>query len=127
VRGPDRDAFLGWIEDNASAIEARRLLIPPRFRLPSARVNDGVPWIPLDLGGLDPAISAAYPTMRQEVEMVGCPACHATDADFVQTLPDRTFSPFYTKELDARAARLLAIDARPAPFGPLQEAPLLPP
>jgi hypothetical protein len=126
-QGPDRAAFLAWIEDNAAEIDARRALIPEQFRSPSARVNDGVPWIPLDLTGLDPSVAAAYPTIRQQIELVGCPACHATDADFVQTLPDRSFSPFYAKELEARADRLLELGAAAPPFGPLQPSPALPP
>lgn len=125
--GPDRAAFLAWVEDNAALLDARRMPIPEQFRSPSARVNDGVPWIPLRLDGLDPSIASAYPTLRQEIEMVGCPACHATDADFVQTLPDRSFSPFYTKELDARAVRLIELGAPRPPFGPLQTSPILPP
>ncbi|MBX3246501.1 MAG: hypothetical protein KF901_04895 [Myxococcales bacterium] len=128
-RGPDRDAFLAWVEENAAAIDARALLVPERFRAPSARVNDGVPWIPLDLEGV-PAI-ARYPRLRQQLEMVGCPACHVTDAPFVQTLPDRSFSPFYRRELDARVEHLRALtEGRapiPAAFGPLQYEPVLPP
>jgi len=126
--GSDRDDFLAWVSDNAEDIDARRILIPERFRAASARVNDGVPWIPLDLGGL--AALDAYPDLRRQLEIVGCPACHATDADFVQTLPDRTFSPFYARELDARVAHLLdrgvGVYAL-APHGPLQRDPALPP
>ncbi|MBX3274155.1 MAG: hypothetical protein KF729_28065, partial [Sandaracinaceae bacterium] len=127
--GPDRGAFLAWVGDNAAALDARTQLVPERFRAPSARVNDGVPWIALDLGGL--AALERYPRLRQQLEIVGCPACHATDAPFVQTLPDRTFSPFYRRELDAREAHLRSLaEGRapiPAPFGPLQPDPLLPP
>lgn len=127
--GPDRDLFLSWVDDNAAALDARTLYIPSAFRSESARVNDGVPWIPLDLGGV--AAVAAFPALRQHLEIVGCPACHATDADFVQTLPDRTFSPFYARELVAREAHLRALAegrAEPAQrFGPLQQDPLLPP
>jgi hypothetical protein len=125
--GPERDAFLAWVSANAAALDARTLLVPDEFRSPSARVNDVVPWIPLDLSGLE---TSAFPALRQNLEIVGCPACHASDADFVQTRPDRTFSPFYTKELDARAEHLLALTAGAAarpPFGPLQADPVLPP
>lgn len=122
--GPDRDAFLAFARDEADALMARAAAIPERFRAPSARVNDGVPWIPLDLGDAGP------PALRRQIEIVGCPACHASDADFVQTLPDRTFSPFYEKELVARQAYLAALgeggDPR-APHGPLQDDPVLPP
>lgn len=125
--GPERDAFLAWVEANAAALDQRRLLIPEEFRPLSARVNQGVPWIPLQL---TPALDAAYPDLRRNLEIVGCPACHATDADFVQTLPNHTFSPFYDKELDARALHLDDLargDAAAPPFGPLQPSPLLPP
>ena len=70
-----------------------------------------------------------FPDLRGNIEIVGCPACHSADAEFVQTRPDRTFSPFYDKELDARAAHLLTAHAgegADVPFGPLQEAPVLP-
>lgn len=125
-----REAFLRFVEANAGALASRRALIPEAFRASSARVNDGVPWIPLDLSGVDPAVLSRYPTLRQQIELVGCPACHATDARFVQTLPDRSFSPFYDKELDARALHLRALSegtAPPPPFGPLQAEPVLPP
>lgn len=125
--GPDRDAFLAWAEANADALVQRRLLVPEEFRAASARANQGVPWIPLQL---TPALDVAWPDLRRNLEIVGCPACHATDADFVQTLPDRTFSPFYDKELDARALHFDAIvrgtNLAP-PFGPLQPTPVLPP
>ncbi|MBL9103743.1 MAG: hypothetical protein JNL82_22555 [Myxococcales bacterium] len=125
--GPERDAFLAWAEANAAELSNRRAPIPEEFRAPSARANQGVPWIPLQL---TPALDAAWPDLRRNLEIVGCPACHATDAEFVQTLPNRTFSPFYDKELDARAAHFDALvrgAASPPPFGPLQPTPLLPP
>jgi hypothetical protein len=131
--GADRDAMLAWVEDNAAAIDARTIALPDTLRPPSARVNQGVPWIPLELSGVDPAVFDRFPTVRQNLEIVGCPACHATDAEFVQTLPDRTFSPFYDKELDARGEFLRArangelLLGERAPFGPLQSEPLLPP
>lgn len=125
--GPARDTFLKWVDANADALGERRLLIPEEFRAMSARVNQGVPWEPLKL---TPELDAAHPDLRKNLEIVGCPACHATDADFVQTLPNRTFSHFYDLELDARALHLDAVvrgTDTPAPFGPLQQAPLLPP
>jgi hypothetical protein len=125
--GPARDAFLAWAEANADALINRRLLIPEEFRSPSARANQGTPWVPLQL---TPTLDAAYPALRRNLEIVGCPACHATDAEFVQTLPNRTFSPFYAKELDARALHFQGIytgAATSPPFGPLQPDPLLPP
>lgn len=118
--GPLRDDFLAWTEANASAIEGRTALIPERFRTPSVRVTQGVPRVKL----------AVREPLRQQLEIVGCAACHTTDAEFVQTRTDRTVSPFYEKELKARAAHLeaLARGAAPrAPFGPLQANPVLPP
>jgi hypothetical protein len=128
--GSDRDAFLAFVASNAADLDARRMRLPDRFRPRSARLNAGVPWVPLDLTGLDPEVIERFPDLRRHIEIVGCPACHATDAEFVQTRPDRTFSPFYDAELDARAAHLLdAHRGAPlhAPFGPLQEGPRLPP
>jgi hypothetical protein len=125
--GPDRDAFLAWAETNADALSQRHLIIPEEFRAASARANQGTPWVPLQL---TPALEAGYPALRRNLEIVGCPACHATDAEFVQTLPARTFSPFYVKELDARALHFAGIytdDPVTPPFGPLQPDPLLPP
>lgn len=125
--GPDRDNFLAWVSANADAIDQRRILIPDTFRPLSARLNQGVAWVPLQL---PPDLEQARPTLRKNLEIVGCPACHATDADFVQTLPNRSFSPFYDQELDARALHLDALArgaASPPPYGPLQPDPLLPP
>jgi hypothetical protein len=52
------------------------------------------------------------------------PASRVPDAEFVQTSLAHTFSPFYDKELDARALRLDAMNRGEAvplpPFGPLQ-------
>ena len=127
LAGPDRDAFLAWVGDNADAIDQRRILIPEPFRSPAARLNQGVPWQPLQL---TPELEEGRPDLRRNLEIVGCPACHATDAEFVQTLPNRSFSHFYDRELDARAAHLDALArgaALPSPFGPLQADPLLPP
>jgi len=124
--GPDRDAFLEFVADNAAALAARTVLLPEPFRALSARVNQGVPWTRLDLTGLpEDALAAAggETPLRQALEQIGCPGCHTADAPFVQTNEDRQFSPFYDKELDARAAALEAL-ARGAgaagAFGPLQ-------
>ena len=125
--GATRDQFLTFVRDNAEALDARTVLLPEQFRAPSARVNAGVPWIPLEL---DADLDQQFPDLRRNIEIMGCPACHATDAEFIQTRPDRTFSPFYDKELDARAEHLRQAHvgvAPPAPFGPLQADPLLPP
>ena len=125
--GELRDDFLKWVADNAAAIDARQLLIPDAFRAPSARINQGVPWVPLDLSGLPADVAQAHPTLRQSLEMVGCPACHTADAEFIQTTEERTFSPFYETELDARAEHLTArlTDTPPTvPFGPLQADPV---
>jgi hypothetical protein len=73
----------------------------------------------VDLGTLE-----VSPALPRALGMLGCPRCHTDDADFIQTVADRTPSPFYDKELNARAARLDALnggfDAPPVPFGPLQ-------
>ncbi len=124
--GALRDDFLAWVSANAPALQARAALLPERFRATSVRVTQGVPREPLRL---DAALDAAFPSLRQQVELVGCAACHTADADFVQTRTDRTVSPFYEKELEARAAHLrrLALGEAPvAPFGPLQADPVLP-
>ncbi|MBL8939956.1 MAG: hypothetical protein JNM69_35720, partial [Archangium sp.] len=129
-QGALRSAFLSWLSMNVDAAESRRLAIPELFRPPSIRAASGVPRQPLSLAGLDVQVLAQHPTIRQQLELVGCAACHTTDADFVQTRADRTISPFYAKELDARARhleRLSAGEAPRAPFGPLQPTPVLPP
>ena len=122
--GPLRDEFLAFVTDNAAELAARELLIPASFRGASIRVAPSVPREELDLTGLDPAIPGANPDLAHSIEIVGCAACHTEDANFVQTNLDRTFSPFYDRELDARAERLDALNrgellALP-PFGPLQ-------
>ena len=122
--GALRDDFLAFVSENAAALAARELSIPPSFRSQSIRVAPSVPREELDLTGLDPAISTAYPDLAHSIEIVGCAACHTEDANFVQTNLDRTFSPFYDRELDARAERLDALNRgevlQPPPFGPLQ-------
>ncbi len=128
--GPERDEFLQWVGQNAEALDARELLLPEAYRSASARLNQGVPWVPLSLDGVEPSVLEAYPNLRQNLEIVGCPACHATDAEFVQTLPDRTFSDFYDKELDAREVFLKGFVhgmVGEPPHGPLQTEPVLPP
>lgn len=129
AQGPLRDDFLTFVTANAAALDARTLLIPERFRRPSARVTQGVPRTPLSLTGISPTVTESFPQIRQNLELVGCPACHTADADFVQTRTDRKVSPFYEAELLAREAHLdkLARGAGPAvTFGPLQAAPKLP-
>jgi hypothetical protein len=130
VAGARRDGFLSWVEANAAAIDARTMPIPDTYRAQSVRVIQGVPRTPISLAGLNATVAAQYPELRQKLELVGCAACHTADADFVQTRPDRTVSKFYEKELLARERHLekLAGGLRPtAPFGPLQENPVLPP
>ncbi len=126
--GALRDEFLAFVEDNASALYARELAIPQGFRAQSARVPPSVPAERLDLSGVDSALLSEMPDLAARIEIVGCPTCHTDDAEFVQTKVDRTFSPFYDKELDARGERLAqqaagAIVPLP-PFGPLQPWPL---
>jgi hypothetical protein len=114
--GALRDDFLDWVAANQAALQARTAEIPERFRSRSARVTQGIPRELLDVGDADLAAT---------IEVVGCPACHTTDAEFVQTSVQRTFSPFYDRELTARAARLDLMNTGAAvpipPFGPLQE------
>lgn len=128
--GPTRDAFLAWVDANAPAIDARAVEIPAEWRAPSARVADGFPRTTVDLTGSTAAASGTYPDLRKNLEIVGCPACHTADADFVQTEPNRTASPFYEKELEARREHLDAVAAGGGagivPFGPLQSSPVLP-
>jgi hypothetical protein len=116
--GALRDDFVAWATDNAAGLAARTVEIPARFRAPSARVPPGVPRDALDLD------VAGYPDLAAAIEIVGCPACHTTGAEFVHTTPQRTFSDFYERELDARAARLdlmnQGADVGVPPFGPLQ-------
>ncbi len=122
-----RDDFLAFVEDNAAALSDRMLELPPRFRAPSARAPPTDQRPTLDLTDLSPAVRDAYPDLGRSLEIVGCPACHTFDAEFVQTNVDRTLSDFYDRELDARAARLdlmtSGASVRRAPFGPLQPLP----
>ncbi len=128
--GERRRAFLRWVEDNAAAIDARTALIPEEFRAPWGTAPTAIPRVPLSLRDLDPAVAARYPELREKLEIIGCPVCHTADADFVQTTPERTFSEFYDKELDARADfldRWIRTGRKPpVPYGPLQPDPVLP-
>lgn len=127
--GARRDDFIAWVNDNADALDARRVLIPERFRPPSVRVSQGVVRTPLSLRGLPSDTLARLPNLGANIELVGCAVCHTADADFVQTKLDRSVSPFYEKELKARATHLEALargEAPSVPFGPLQAEPRLP-
>jgi mono/diheme cytochrome c family protein len=127
--GPLREAFLSFVQANAAALAGRWQEIPRAYRAPSIRIHQGVERTPLSLAGLDPAVSAAHPALRQAIERVGCAACHTADADFVHLRPGRGPSPFYVKELSARVdwlARAAQGLAPQAPFGPLQKDPVLP-
>jgi hypothetical protein len=112
--GALRDAFLADVAANATAIAERHWSVPPQYRSAVAEVQ--------------PNTQAAMPDVPGELArplaMIGCPRCHTDTADFLQTSVDRKASPFYDKELDARAARLDALgrgESPPAPpFGPLQ-------
>jgi hypothetical protein len=127
--GPRHDEFIAWVADNAAAIDARALLIPEKFRAPSVRVTQGPPRETISFTGLRAGVAAAHPDLRKNFELMGCAACHTTDADFVQTSTQRVVSKFYEKELLARERHLelIAWGKKPfAPFGPLQQNPLLP-
>jgi hypothetical protein len=96
--------------------------VPAAFRSPVAEVQPNEQARLVDLTPL-PGTLATYPELPRALGMVGCPRCHTDDADFVQTAIDRTPSPFYDRELDARTARIDALarggwPAR-ATFGPL--------
>jgi len=115
--GAFRDDFVEFASANAEALMARSLEIPARFRPLSARVQPVGERPPLELD------VAGYSGLAAEIEIMGCPACHTDDAEFVQTTPQRTFSDFYDKELAARAIyleQLIVGDAVVPPFGPLQ-------
>jgi hypothetical protein len=113
--GPLRDAFVAAVNANASAIAARTWAVPAMFRTAVAEVQPN---------SKAPLPDAGSPELSRALGMIGCPRCHTDDADFVQTGIDRKPSPFYNKELDARAARLDALgrgeSPAPPPFGPLQ-------
>jgi hypothetical protein len=121
--GPTRDALLAAVAADAGAIAARTWPIPVGFRSPVAEVQPNVKATLVDLLPLADVL-AMYPDLPRSLGMVGCPRCHTDDADFVQTGADRRPSPFYDRELDARAARIDALNrgdiVAPAPFGPLQ-------
>lgn len=113
--GATRDAFLAAVAANADAIAERTWTVPAMFRTAVAEVQ------PTEVAALPDTGDA---TRDRALGMIGCPRCHTDNADFIQTSVDRVPSPFYDKELDARAARIDAL-ARgewppAAPFGPLQ-------
>jgi hypothetical protein len=126
INGPGalRDDFLAWLAANADAAEARTIAVPERFAPLSARATEGVLSPELDLSGADPAVLARAEALVTALDRVGCPGCHARSETFVQTSPDRAFSPFYMDELVARRAALDAFrDASTAtpPFGALSD------
>ncbi|MDQ3298711.1 MAG: hypothetical protein M3619_19160 [Myxococcota bacterium] len=117
--GPTRDAFLSAVATHADAIAARTWTVPAGFRALTAEVQPSAVAPLVDLGDL-----AGSPQLPRALGMIGCPRCHTDDADFLHTGLDRQPSPFYDRELDARAHRLDALGRGewPAPvtFGPLQ-------
>ncbi|MBA3454567.1 MAG: hypothetical protein H0T42_15870 [Deltaproteobacteria bacterium] len=121
--GPVRDAFLAEVSAEAEAIAARRWVVPEAFRAQVAEVQPNAQAALVDLGPLA-GVLAQYPDLPRAIGMVGCPRCHTDDADFVHTGIDRKPSPFYDREIDARARRLDAVNAGDEPelarFGPLQ-------
>ena len=91
--GALRDEFLVWVESNATALHARRILIPERFRSSVSGLSSDGHWSMLSLQGMNAAVAARYPELASEIEAVGCPTCHTLPAsDFVQTFFDRSFS-----------------------------------
>jgi hypothetical protein len=123
--GAAREDFLSFVADNAEALAARRIEIPERFRARSARVPPGAPRQTLDLTGVDPAILSRYPTLAGDIEIAGCPACHTTEDQFVQTSVEREFSELYDRELTARGERIDLMNSGAVPdpvrFGPLSD------
>jgi hypothetical protein len=126
MSGAALDGFLTWVYANAAELDARKVLIPPMYCGKVAQMTQGQPLATLPIDG-----GTQYPHLRQNIEIVGCPACHTADAQqFVQTSAERVPSAFYVKELKARATNLesLARGEKPVvPFGPLQANPTLPP
>jgi hypothetical protein len=100
--GPECDAFMAFVYGKAAQLDIGNVLTPATFRSLSGRLNQGVPWTPLDLSGL-PQTGFDAGVVRQAIELPGGPGCHTADAPFVQTDENGSFSPFYEKELDARA------------------------
>ena len=123
--GASRDSFLAFVADNAQALDARAMEIPATFRSASARVPPSAPAERLSLEGLDAGVLSTYPDLAEAIEIVGCPTCHTSNVEFVQTSIEREASPFYDLELDARGERLdrlnLGVIEPVPPFGPLQD------
>jgi hypothetical protein len=121
--GTTRDAFLDEVAQHAGEIARQAWEVPARFRVSVAEVQPNLQAPLVDLSPLETTL-AAFPELPRSIGMIGCPRCHTDTADFVQTSVDRRPSPFYDRELDARAARLDALNRgeSPAapPFGPLQ-------
>jgi hypothetical protein len=126
MTGATLDGFLSWVYANASDLDARRVLIPAMYCGKVAAMTQGQALATLPIDG-----GTQFPHLRQNIELVGCPACHTADnMQFVQTSSERVPSAFYVKELQARATNLesLARGEKPfVPFGPLQPNPTLPP
>ncbi|MDQ3368175.1 MAG: hypothetical protein M3680_22350, partial [Myxococcota bacterium] len=96
-------------------------LVPAQFRASVVEVAPSARAPLADLAKLGEPLATTLP---RALGLIGCPRCHTDDADFLQTSAARQPSPFYDKELTARAARLDALGrgdwpAAP-PFGPLQ-------
>ncbi len=121
--GPTRDAFLAAVAAAPAAIDAQRWEVPVAFRAPVIEVQPNAQAALVDLSPLSEVLTT-YPALPRAIGMIGCPRCHTDSADFVQTGLDRRPSPFYDRELDARAARLDALGRgewpTSPPFGPLQ-------
>lgn len=124
VEGPRREALLEWIAEDPDAVLARRARVPEALSAPSLRAREGLPRPELDLSDLPGRLEDRAPALREALDTVGCPGCHARAPSFVQTGIDRTFSPFYERELQARRRALDAFaegTAERPPFGALQD------
>ena len=125
--GPLRTDFLNFLADNAAGLDQGMVVIPARFRAPFAQMtaDQPRPAVRIEPGDLPPTVTAAHPNLLDNLELIGCVACHTTPAsEFVQTYPARFFSDFQFHELEARAALLDRMNAgafiEPIGFGPLQ-------
>lgn len=119
--GPDRDAFLAFVNENAAGLDARTTVIPAEFLATSLRAAEDA-WSSLDLSGLPAETQAAFPQLRKNIEVMGCAGCHlAGDAFSLRTAGGAPV--FMSTELGARLDHLRALSQgqlQTTQFGPLQ-------